>query len=400
MQSQGQSQGQSGGKTARLDFLDQIRGLAILAVFLYHSLTTSFGYGYLKWNGWFHDFSERPAYLALCPLTYGTMGVAIFFVVSGICIHIAHQRSSRKDWPTFFSRRFFRIYPPYLLALLGFSFTSFVYPAHAFGAHLSHVAEAGTVSNGWQVITHLFLLQNYNAHTLYAINGAFWTLSVECQLYLIYPLLLFLVRKLTWGRTLILLAVLECTERAITTYCVNHGIVVPNWLAFSPFYFWFSWALGAAAADAFLNGRPFGLAKKSAICFTSLLVVAFFFKPLEEFTFTIEALATVSIVGLLLNRQTTAPGTGRGPIARAFDFIGLTSYSLYLLHQPLLYLVPHLATKLNHGQPAHPLLNFALCLVALGPILLLAWGYYRFVELPSIAAGKWFIANKLKPSRG
>ncbi len=391
---------QSGGKTSRLDFLDQIRGLAILLVFLYHSLTASFGYGYLKWNGWFHDFSERPAYLALCPLTYGTMGVAIFFVVSGICIHLAHKRSARKDWPAFFTRRFFRIYPPYLLALLAFSFTSFIYPAHAFGDHLSHVAEAGSVSNGWQVITHLFLLQNYNFHTLYAINGPFWTMAVECQLYLLYPLLMVLVRKLTWGRTLILLAVLEGTERVITTYCVNHHIAVPTWFAFSPFYFWFSWSLGAAAADAYLNGRPFWLRKKSAIFFAALLVVAFFFKPLDEFNFTFTALATVSIVGLLLNRHATATETGRGRIGRIFNFVGGISYSLYLLHQPLLNLLPHVATKLSHGHPAHPLFIFALCLVALGPIMLLAWGFYRLVEAPCIAAGKWFIANKLKPTRG
>jgi peptidoglycan/LPS O-acetylase OafA/YrhL len=50
----------------------------------------------------------------------GWVGVPIFFTVSGFCIHLSYQRSRENGFKRFFTRRFFRIYPPYLLAVLFF----------------------------------------------------------------------------------------------------------------------------------------------------------------------------------------------------------------------------------------------------------------------------------------
>ncbi len=105
-----------------LPFLDGIRGIAILAVYLYHSLGTSFGFDQLPWVGMFRDFETSRSFLLLYPVTYGFAGVAVFFEVSGFCIHLSHQRSRDKGWGCFFSRRFFRIFPPYLLAVCLFFF--------------------------------------------------------------------------------------------------------------------------------------------------------------------------------------------------------------------------------------------------------------------------------------
>jgi len=74
-------------KKIHLPFLDGIRGIAILAVFLFHSLGASFGFDKLQWDGLFRDFDVSRSFLALYPFTYGSAGVAIFFVVSGFCIH-------------------------------------------------------------------------------------------------------------------------------------------------------------------------------------------------------------------------------------------------------------------------------------------------------------------------
>ena len=57
------------------------------------------------------------------------VGVAIFFVVSGFCIHLSFRRGAPGDWRGFFIRRFFRIYPPYFLAVLIFAF--FFWPGTA-----------------------------------------------------------------------------------------------------------------------------------------------------------------------------------------------------------------------------------------------------------------------------
>ena len=117
---------------AHIAFLDHIRGFAILSVFVYHCFGAAFHFSKLNWNGWFPDFHTRGSFLAL-PFTFGWAGVPIFFVVSGFCIHLSHRRSSRKDMATFFTRRFFRIYLPYLVALLIFIYRDYVHVKHIDG---------------------------------------------------------------------------------------------------------------------------------------------------------------------------------------------------------------------------------------------------------------------------
>src|SRR5688572_12946641 len=104
----------------RLLFIDYIRGFAILGVFVFHGLTVD---DRLLFSGWTRDFSNSYKNLLL-PFNLGWLGVAVFFVVSGFCIHISFQQQGR-NWRGFLIRRFFRLFPPYLVALL---FLAFVLP--------------------------------------------------------------------------------------------------------------------------------------------------------------------------------------------------------------------------------------------------------------------------------
>jgi hypothetical protein len=66
-----------------------------------------------------------------------------------------------------------------------------------------------------QLLTHLFLVHNYPSSTYIGINGAFWSLAIEAQLYLMYPALLMLVSKLGWRRTMVILAGCELLLRGM-----------------------------------------------------------------------------------------------------------------------------------------------------------------------------------------
>ncbi len=76
----------------------------------------------------------------------------------------------------------------------------------------------------------------------------------------------------------------------------------------------------------------------------------------------------------------------------------MISYSLYLLHKPFLNLAPIMTRWLWDGEFVHPGVRLFSCLMMYPVILGLSWLMYRFVEVPSIEAGKWFVTRRITAS--
>ena len=361
-------------------FLDHIRGLAIFIVMVYHGLIASHGINrVISWHGWVRNSDNLPFFLQ--PFTAGFLGVAIFFVVSGFCIHLSHEKSKQKGFTVFFVRRFFRIYPPYLLALCLFAF---LFPATKL--HFDSWADFT------QLGSHLLLINNVNKGLFYGINGSFWSIVVEAQLYLIYPLLLMIVRKHGWTRALWFTGLLEVALRA------GCAIPLPGWMLCSPFFYWFSWSLGAKLADDYLKGRPLFLSSCPLWVWPVITCAAYVFRPTALFAFLFAALATTKWISHLLSRpavQATVPSFW----SRSLQWLGVMSYSLYLLHEPLLTFMIR-SLMLAPGEfRIHPLLFFLCTIGFCGVILSIAWLFHRFVEQPSIEAGKRFLKRHF-PTQG
>jgi peptidoglycan/LPS O-acetylase OafA/YrhL len=374
-----------------IGFLDQIRGIAIIAVFLFHSLDTAYRSSQLPWGNLFRDFGVDKSFLFLLPLTFGWAGVAVFFVVSGFCIHLSFARNP--GWRDFAARRFFRIYPPYLLALLLF----------AFCIPWSRISWSsfGAVQLG----NHLALTHNFHPDCFYGINPAFWSIAVEAQLYLIYPLLLFFVSRWGWRRSLICIAALEIGIRAISsTILVAKGGddgAVPLWFTGLPFAYWFSWSIGAAVAEAYLSGHPVPFAKHSLLAWSAIAMGSCFIKPLAPFSFLFFALLTAAVIAKLLGGERALV---RIPLflSRSLSAIGVWSFSIYLLHQPFLVLARRAAKMFAWPISSDPVVIFLLCLCLWFPIVALSALWYRIFELPSIALGKRlipYVPNKPLQSR-
>jgi peptidoglycan/LPS O-acetylase OafA/YrhL len=377
----------------RIEFIDYIRGVAILSVFMYHCLAASYGFSTLSWDRLFRSFSVAPSFIALLPLHFGWIGVPIFFVVSGFCIHISFQQQGR-EWGSFFIRRFFRLYPAYLAALVLFT-----------------LLYDNKTRDAWlQFVSHVLLIHNYNSQTFFGLNAAFWTIAVEVQLYLLYPLLLFLVARFGWKSTLLFVGIFECFARgwkaAYETmqglsgydYPVLFNKLLPNFnyvdtpsMAFlnaSPLAYWFSWSLGAFVADAFLKKQEIPLAKGRLWFWSFVVVIAYFVRPLYPFFFLFAAVLATIIVARYLS--------GTGPKLQLPDFwreqirrVGLYSYSIYLLHQPLLEMLGRGLTRLF--PEIYPFVKFLCCVGLWLAILPLAALWYRFIEAPGVALGKRII---------
>jgi peptidoglycan/LPS O-acetylase OafA/YrhL len=281
-----------------VELLDYLRGIAILAVLLCHTFAIVYGYDRIPWNGWVRNFSVSPfAFLCAFPISLGQAGVAMFFVVSGFCIHMSFQKQGQR-WGSFFIRRIFRIYPAYLAALI---FSILLVSLKPFPLMFQE-------QDLWkQFYTHLFLIHNYLPSTIKDFNPPFWSLAIEAQLYLIYPVLLILVARLGWRRTLVILAgcevLIQGTDGLMQAIGAanNIGGKISWVLANSPLGYWFSWSLGAFIADAFLNNKPLPFLKASPLGWLVLAAVGCYVKPLDSFQFLSFAIATAVITSQFLS---------------------------------------------------------------------------------------------------
>lgn len=378
-----------------LDLLDYTRAMAIISVVAYHCLCAIGGQIY--WNTWVRNLDVPLSNLLVLPLNLGSLGVAIFFVVSGFCIHLSFQQQGKK-YSDFFIRRFFRIYPAYLAAVLLFAF---LFPKTALNF------SGASANESWrQLISHLLLIHNFQPGTYSGINASFWSLAIEIQLYLLYPLLLFLVARLGWKRTLILLGIIESVIHVAREIVVFNTISMPHFLDHypraisstlicfydlgrSPLAYWFSWSLGALVADCYLQNKPQPLAGVSPVIWAGCTVICFVFRPLSEFMFAMGCLFTATTLSRLLQN-----GIKVNPDRFGWKFlgrIGVWSYSLYLLHQPILFALPT-AWLDSYGT----LVKLAFLGFAGLAVLLLSWLSYTAIEAPSIKMGKALI-KMLKP---
>jgi peptidoglycan/LPS O-acetylase OafA/YrhL len=225
------------GGTRRLQTIDALRGGAALAVVLYHASVFNAGLG----RGWANTWTE-------VGFGFGRFGVWLFFVISGFCIHLrwasqyagAPGRAPRLDFVAFWKRRFVRLYPPYAIAL---------------AIYIAWLAFEGLRPTGvtlWRIALHVTMLNNMDRGAVDAINGVFWTLAVEEQLYLAYFILLRLRIRFGWMFTLgccLGVRFAWFAAAALLHRTAGVSLLVTQAAAAQ----WIVWALGAFAVEAYFG---------------------------------------------------------------------------------------------------------------------------------------------------
>lgn len=312
----------TGAPAVRLRSIDFLRGVAALAVAFGHALTAA---PYTFAGDLFTQVCEFVMWVAV-------NGVPLFFVVSGFCIHLGQSRHGDNfQFVAFWRRRLWRLYPTYFVVLVGSIGLLVVMWATGEGSEVLARYPAPTLRwIGADFLSHVFMLHGFQPlFDQGAGNPPLWTLAREEYLYLMYPLLLLMHRRMSWFAVTISLAVLSIVLQYGATPLISDRYM--QWVvSSSAFALWIQWQLGVVAADAYRGEVRVPSILLQARWVPILLVLGYLLKPGT----IILGVAFFIVVNVCTRLEVDGrwPSTG---IVGAISRVGLWSYSLYLVHFPV-----------------------------------------------------------------
>jgi len=311
-------------------------------------------------------------------VTGGFIGVDVFFVISGYLITDIILREMKEGTVSiigFYERRIKRIFPALLtmivVTLAGGVF--FLTPGdYATGAR-SAIRAVLSVSN-------IFFYK----HTGYFDQAAelqpmlhTWSLGVEEQFYLVWPLLLLAIFMMTKGKRQIIAGICACLTFGSFVWSLDLMNADPK----AAFYLAHarSWELGAGALVAIAPRRWFRchhLVGESMPILGLALIIGSSVKLGISLPFPgVNALCSVVGASFIVAPWTCSTAIAVGLSARPLRLVGKISYSLYLWHWPALVFYKH------YSLGAQVSLLEATALLCC--IFILSWLSWRFVELPA-----------------
>jgi peptidoglycan/LPS O-acetylase OafA/YrhL len=354
--------------------LDGLRGIAILLVLAFHT--------------------ELPP--TLKPLVRdGWVGVDLFFVLSGFLITrvLLKNRNSSRYFTNFYARRILRIWPVYFGILL------FVFVCERYGLLWNSATTLGWIS--LLTFTQNFYIGAYGWDALPDWLGPTWSLGIEEQFYLIWPLL---VRKLSLSSLKkVCLVVIFVTPliRAIVSHYLHHddAPLVLTFCRLDTLCFGTLLAIGYEAGDLSFHKWLKRLALPGLTLF---LILDRFENQLIRETFSYSFLS-IFFAGTLAFSLTSSPGAlSRAAVAifsfAPLRFVGKISYCLYLVHRAAFALAAsNTAQRIlnhvpgyNHANSSQLVANWCLAFL----IATLSWYLY---ESPILRLKRRFTSEGDRP---
>ncbi|BDI29868.1 hypothetical protein CCAX7_19190 [Capsulimonas corticalis] len=365
-----------------MHFIDGLRAVAMIAVLLCHAnLYAGISHIWVHVGG--HDVNLANV------LQSGHLGVNLFLLLSGFCLYWPFVKGGGRAEPTlaqYAYRRCRRILPPYYVTLAifgGLGLLQAVTHHQIFHRQLTiHYMEA------W-LAWHAVMAHNLSPAHVVALDAPLWSLALEFQLYVLFPIFVEAYRRWNKHGVLLLVLALSSLYRAAIPPAVLavdplNGFV----LMYSVFGRCFEFALGMYVAYV-LSRWPQG--EKS---------------PLRPVDYVLGAAViaggiwrghvfTDAAWGVVFAALVLAASRASGPIGRFLSQpflvrMGIFSYSVYLIHQPIIMGV-------GGKLAGHHLSNVALWAIVIGVLLpaLIGIGYvyHLLFEKPFMSTKKPNVAS-------
>ena len=361
----------------RYDYVEGIRALACLTVVLNHAVAEAFPILYRV---------EIPSVLSILQLwfAFGHHAVTAFIVVSGFCLGLplaGGDFAKPVAFRQFMARRIARIVPPYYAALvisILICFTMFKYPA---GMHFDFSAHPRPSD----IAAHFLLIQNVFGTG--QINYSLWSIATELQIYMLFPILVALMRKrFGW---------IAAAGIALAAYGVSY-LVMDTRLDRAAIHFVGAFIFGMAASWIAKSGHQVAQRLRSVAVWPFVFLgglggVAFWTHAIPYAKYQTVQMAQDAIVMVAIAALLIACTTAKSPLRRVLElkplvWIGERSYSLYLLHVPIqaaLLKVAISTLDLTHTERLIFSLTFGF-----GILLGLTLAFHSVVEIPAMALSR------------
>jgi peptidoglycan/LPS O-acetylase OafA/YrhL len=300
----------------------------------------------------------------------GFLGVDVFFVISGFLMACLYEPGAMGS---FFARRARRILPAYFATVLA---TLAAAAIVTLPPDLAEVADQAVYATLLVPNAGFWMANSYFAKDVFTPLLHLWSLGVEIQFYVLVPLVTLIAHRFRLFVPLVILLSLAACLLAV-------GVSPKTAFFMLPFRLW-EFLLGfAVALHLTRNGQPRrGGAAFAWLALAALLATPFFgvqgdaLSPLAGHPglgALVACLATAALLALGVPALLTV-----SPVGTALETLGKYSYSLYLVHFPVITLVlyaPWSGTRL--GAP-----DIATLLAMLAGMAALSWLTYRYIETP------------------
>ncbi|MBA2943346.1 acyltransferase [Paenibacillus sp. CGMCC 1.16610] len=379
---------------SRYDELDSLRGLAALAVMMLHF------YGIFSFDQTIKFLIE---YSPLRIFISGGEAVILFFVLSGFVLSLPYYNNKQSNYLPFIVKRVFRIYIPYIVAMIGAIICKeLFYHGKIYGL-------SGYFNSFWNLPIssqllkeHLILIGTFLSN----LDPVVWSLVHEMRISIIFPILMYILIKLSWKKGIGLALSFSLASVILFTLFKYDVSTATGTELVATINYTGMFIFGALLARhrEFIQNKFMGFSVKHKVLLfvlglmmyaylhPSFAIKMFIFHNIDLFYRTvIDSWAVTFGAAILIITAMSSSLFSRILRNKVINHLGKVSYSFYLIHVIILYACVHALHR--------TISVWAICLIAFFLTIIVSSIMYTLVEKPSMILGKLLFNKNMKVKR-